>query len=422
VRLVVVDGADWRVAGPLVEAGRMPHLASVMQRGAWGELGVSYPSESPHMWTALSTGVEDDVNGLCEFFAYRPPGTAALITRYPGLGHSRRYLFRQGILWLDRHGIGSVHFASSAQKRVPEIWDYLGDAGRTVGVIGWRFTAPAEPVRGFLLTDRFGEGTELEGTLHPPELGHLAVTDNAAEAAAQLALFGSFEATSAEQARRIARNRGELEENLERDLLYVRTAERVLAELDPDFLAVAHRSVDGIEHLGMLQHVLSRLPAGDLPAHLGDELTRQRIAANADLVTNAYVTFDQELGLLLAGLGDDVVIVVSDHGHDLDGSGHQFGPPGIIAMAGGPIARGAALESATVFDLLPTVLHLMGLPVPQGLEGRVLEEALDPDWSQANPVVLIAPGQGHRAEAPALPEAGIRADDARELRELGYVE
>ena len=76
VRLVVVDGADWRVAAPLVEAGRMPNLAGLMERGAWGELGVSYPSESPHMWTALSTGVEDDVNGLCEFYGYRPPERA----------------------------------------------------------------------------------------------------------------------------------------------------------------------------------------------------------------------------------------------------------------------------------------------------------------------------------------------------------
>jgi arylsulfatase A-like enzyme len=173
----------------------------------------------------------------------------------------------------------------------------------------------------------------------------------------------------------------------------------------------------------MLHHALARRPADQpLPAHLDDELTRQRIAANGDTVTHAYTIFDQELGLLLEGLGDDVVLVVSDHGHDLDGSAHQFGPPGIIVVAGGPIARGALLESATVFDVLPTVLHLMGLPVPQGLEGRVLEEVLDPDWSRANQVVRIAPGAADRADSAHLPDAGLRADDARELRELGYVE
>ena len=173
----------------------------------------------------------------------------------------------------------------------------------------------------------------------------------------------------------------------------------------------------------MLPHALARRPAGEpLPPHLDDEPTRQRLEANADIVTDAYAIFDQELGLLLEDLGDDVVIVVSDHGHDLDGSGHQFGPSGIIVIAGGPIARGAALDSARVFDVLPTVLHLMGLPVPQGLDGRVLEETFDPEWSGANPVVLIAPGAGSRAAEPRLPEAGIREDEARELRELGYVE
>jgi arylsulfatase A-like enzyme len=226
---------------------------------------------------------------------------------------------------------------------------------------------------------------------------------------AQIASFGDVEAA--------------LRETLERDLLYMRTARKLLAELQPDFLAVAHRTVDRLEHRYMLRHALAERPAGEpLPAHLAAVLTEESIERGSQVVPQAYALFDQQLGRLLEGLGDDVVIVVSDHGHDLDGSGHQFGPSGIIAMAGGPIARGAALDSATVFDLLPTVLHLMGLPVPQGLAGRVLVEAFDPAWARDNPVVLIAPGEGHRAEAPRLPEAGIRADDARELRELGYVE
>jgi hypothetical protein len=63
----------------------------------------------------------------------------------------------------------------------------------------------------------------------------------------------------------------------------------------------------------------------------------------------------------------------------------------------------------------------MGLPVPQGLEGRVLEEALDPEWARAHPVTTIAPGN-QRARPRGLPEAGIGGDEARELRELGYVE
>jgi predicted AlkP superfamily phosphohydrolase/phosphomutase len=408
VRLVVVDGADWRLIHPLIEAGRMPHLAGLIERGVSGELGVTHPSKSPHMWTALSTGLDDDVNGLCEFFAYRPPGTRALITRYPGLGESARLFFREAILRLHRWGLGSVHYASSAQKCVPEIWDYLGDAGKTVAVVGWRFTAPPEPVRGFLLTDRFGTGEAPEDTLYPVELAHLAAPPPPAQVETQLASFGGVEAA--------------LRETLERDLLYVRTSRKLLAELEPDFLAVAHRTVDRLEHRYMLKYTLAARPAGEpLPPHLAALLSEESIQRGGQVVPQAYALFDQDLGRLLEDLGDDVVIVVSDHGHDLDGSGHQLGPKGIIVMAGGPIARGVELDSATVFDLLPTVLHLMGLAVPQGLAGRVLEEALVADWSRANPVAFLAPGAA-RQQAQALPEAGIGQDDARELRELGYVE
>jgi predicted AlkP superfamily phosphohydrolase/phosphomutase len=405
VRLVVVDGADWRVVRPLIEAGRLPHLAGLMERGVSAELGVTFPSESPHMWTALSTGVEDAVNGLCEFYAYRPPGTRALITRYPGLGDSRRLLFRQGILWLHRFGLGSVHFATSAQKAVPELWDYLGDAGKTVAVVGWRFTAPAKPVRGFLLTDEFAPGEAQGGALFPVESAGLVAADDAAEVEALLASFGDFAPRDAAEARRVELHLDGLRLNLERDLLYARTAQRLLDELEPDFLAVAHRAVDGLEHKNMLKHALARRAAGTpLPRHLEGALPA--IERGADVVTRAYEIFDQELGLLLEGLGEDVVLVVSDHGHDFDSSGHQFGPPGIIVIAGGPIARGAELDSPTVFDVCPSVLHLMGLPVPEGLAGRVLEEALDPAWAGANPVVHVTPGAGRRADAPlGLPDA-----------------
>ena len=389
VRLIVVDGADWRLIRPLIEAGRMPHLAGLIERGVAGELGVTHPSKSPHMWTALSTGLDDDVNGLCEFFAYRPPGTRALITRYPGLGESPRIFFREAILRLHRLGLGSIHYASSAQKCVPEIWDYLGDAGKTVAVVGWRFTAPPEPVRGFLLTDRFGTGDAPEDTLYPVELAHLVVPAAPSQVQSQLASFGDVEAA--------------LRETLERDLLYVRTSRRLLAELEPDFLAVAHRTVDRLEHRFMLKHTLAE-QQGPLPPHLAGTFTEESIQRGGQVVPQAYALFDQDLGRLLEDLGDDVVIVVSDHGHDLDGSGHQLGPSGIIVMAGGPIARGAELESATVFDVLPTVLHLMGLAVPRGLAGRVLEEALEADWSQANPVAFLAPRR--RAPARTSPARG----------------
>ena len=45
--------------------------------------------------------------------------------------------------------------------------------------------------------------------------------------------------------------------------------------------------------------------------------------------------------------------------------------------------RGLALQGASVFDVYPTVLYLLGLPVPQDAAGKVLVDALDPGFVRA---------------------------------------
>ena len=61
-----------------------------------------------------------------------------------------------------------------------------------------------------------------------------------------------------------------------------------------------------------------------------------------------------------------------------------FGPTGDHRMEGiliatGPAFRPGAVPSrADLLDIAPTVLHLLGVPVPADMDGRVLTELLDP--------------------------------------------
>jgi predicted AlkP superfamily phosphohydrolase/phosphomutase len=49
-----------------------------------------------------------------------------------------------------------------------------------------------------------------------------------------------------------------------------------------------------------------------------------------------------------------------------------------VLIASGPQIRSASeVSGATIFDLLPTWLRLLGQPIPRELEGRVLEEVLN---------------------------------------------
>ena len=93
---------------------------------------------------------------------------------------------------------------------------------------------------------------------------------------------------------------------------------------------------------------------------------------------------------------------------------------GIFVAAGGPFRRGIVLDPPSVADVLPTALHLLGAPLPDDLDGRVIGEALDQAWLAAHPVEIAERqgGSGGRVE--------LSSDDEGEMRKflqgLGYVE
>jgi predicted AlkP superfamily phosphohydrolase/phosphomutase len=93
---------------------------------------------------------------------------------------------------------------------------------------------------------------------------------------------------------------------------------------------------------------------------------------------------------------------------------------GIVALSG-PSTRAGAPISANIEDIASTILYLSDAPVPVDLEGRVLEEALDPS--------LLADRPPKYSEAGTIEIQGAQsysADEASEvedrLRDLGYVE
>jgi predicted AlkP superfamily phosphohydrolase/phosphomutase len=95
-------------------------------------------------------------------------------------------------------------------------------------------------------------------------------------------------------------------------------------------------------------------------------------------------------------------------------------PEGILVAAGGPFRRGVVLEPPSLADVLPTALHLLGVPLPDDLDGVVLAEALEPAYLSAHPVRRAARegGAGGRVALPSDDEGEMR----KFLQGLGYVE
>lgn len=62
------------------------------------------------------------------------------------------------------------------------------------------------------------------------------------------------------------------------------------------------------------------------------------------------------------------------------------GEGGRVALTGRGVRLEPSAESIAAMDVAPTVLHLLGLPVPRASDGRVLLELLDPEGAGSRPI------------------------------------
>jgi predicted AlkP superfamily phosphohydrolase/phosphomutase len=385
VTLVGVDGATWRVMDPLLAAGALPRIGRLVASGVRGPLRSQMPLISPPVWTTIATGVSRERHGIREFSS-----GSRLIT--------------------------------SRDRKVPALWSWTSQAGLRTAVLGWWGTYPAEPIDGVMVSERalklrendYGrmfrklDEPKLVSLVHPHEalpslIDLLAAKDAGGDVAARMRAEDSAIAQS---------------------LVRLRSSEGPFA-LEMLLL----RGVDPVSH-----HYW-RFYEPDAPVYAAwPPPSADERAQHATAVQDHYRFVDGLLEqLAVAPSPDHVYVVVSDHGFEA-GQREFDGEPltgmhrteaalhGVLVMAGGPIRRGARLDGATILDVAPTVLHLLGLPIPEELEGTVLTETLEPEWLAAHPVVK------RTLATPTTAVGGGTAPDAleerlrEELRALGYLE
>ena len=95
---------------------------------------------------------------------------------------------------------------------------------------------------------------------------------------------------------------------------------------------------------------------------------------------------------------------------------------GTLMLHGARARRGHRIEGAEIIDLAPTILHLLGLPVPRSLDGKVLLEAFDQHYAASHPVAYVddLPDDTGPAEGGYTDEESQVVSDR--LRGLGYLQ
>jgi len=388
VTVVGIDGAAWRVIDPLLAAGELPNLSALIAGGVRGPLRSEPPLISPPVWTTVATGVPRARHGILDFNA-------------------------------------SGRIVMSLDRRAPALWTLASAAGLRSAVVGWWATYPAEAIAGVMVSERalklreedlgvmLGEhrgAAKLGNLVYPPELlpqleRILARAPPESGPMAEAARMRSEDASVADALVRL------------REIAGPFALELVLL-----------RGVD------VVSHHYWRFHEPDAPAYEpGERPTPDEVRAYGRVIADHYRFVDGLLGGIGRPSPEHAVVVLSDHGFE---AGHQpFGgatlsgthksaaaSEGILVASGGPFAPGRRVAGASILDVAPTVLHLLGLPIPAGLDGRVLADALDPAWLAAQPV---RSGPAFAGAAVTAPPASAAEQEQRlrdELRALGYVE
>jgi len=408
-RRIVVIGIDGLGVSDLAQEPPVSALARLARRGAVGSLATLRPNEGPPLWTTLMTGRSPRDHGVLS------------ATRYALVGSTSAWrLLPKGaaIGLLERVGLVRPQPVTSAERKRRALWNVLDAFGFPTGLVRVWATQPPEAIRGFVVSPYFhlvsAEPARASAALHPRDL----LKEVAARMVRADDLDPGLLAGLAEGPRGAAplvdpRLRALGESALAPDLSYERAAVVLNATYRPTLLVLNFLGYDAAGH--SFYREAHPEAYGDVRPEDARRYGRV-LERYASLLGGFVGEWQRELG------PSDVLVVVSAHGleptplwrrligvlsgTDVAPASHANAPPGLLLVVGEGIRPGATLRAASVLDVAPTLLYLLGLPVPRDMEGRVLTEMLDPDFAREHPVTFIPSYEG-LAVAPAVPGARL---------------
>jgi predicted AlkP superfamily phosphohydrolase/phosphomutase len=262
VLIIGWDGVDWKVLRPMLDAGDLPHLAALMERGANGECLSTIPSHSWCAWPSFMTGLNPAGHAVFDILEHKP-------------GVSRRL---------------PVTYRSIKART---FFDDLSDAGKTTLALNIPLTFPTPSIRGKVVAG--GVLPASRSYTHPPEL------QAELDANAPFPVNGMSWTTF--------RNRPEpfLDECAAITAKRQRAFEYLLDTTEWDLGVIVYVSTDRIQHC-LMEYIHPEHPRYE---GLKDSSIAKRTRA-------VYSQLDDGLAKLLERTTDnDLVVFMSDHGHQV---------------------------------------------------------------------------------------------------------
>jgi predicted AlkP superfamily phosphohydrolase/phosphomutase len=331
VLIIGLDGATFDLIDPLIAEAKLPTLARLARLGARGKLRSTVPSHSGPAWSSFATGTGPGKHGIYSFFQRS-------LTSY------------------------TYSPVNSRLVRGETLWQHLGRAGKTVGVMNVPGTFPPTAVNGYMITGMLSPG--LDGAFYPPILRE--------EILKQAPDYSVEAITVSDKAEYLKK-------------MYLAIEARKKAAL---YLMDQHPvdlSVVVFTELDRLQHFFWSDMDPHHPAH--DPRAPTELGQAIDM---GYIALDQAVNELIeAASTDTLILIISDHG--FEGVCKVFYVNKWLAERGylvlkqrrsGAAAKGARdlLQKIGLWDLARRARNLV--PGAAQFRSDNLPYAVDIDWSR----------------------------------------
>jgi predicted AlkP superfamily phosphohydrolase/phosphomutase len=382
VVLIGIDGVSLNLLEPFAGEGVAPNLGRLMKEGTRGHLASIWPLRTPQVWTSAVTGKLPGQHGIWDHL-------------------SNTYFNPPEVRTKEKHRV------TSEDRRSKALWSLLDEAGLRTLTVGWMASWPAEKLEHGVLVapvELMGDPrqTTIKGSFFRdasrlvtperlwPRVRTLIVEPKDIEAA-ELAAFADIppEGHPLYALPRLERYVYTFEWSLARARSVEAITLGLLDEAKPEVVLSYFQCPDSLLHRFWIfsepvEEIVERLETHGIPSDRAAELKKRF----GGVVEACYRDVDARVGRLLDATrgADTVVMVVSDHGFGRPAKPHKLaGEPyagdhldeGVILAAGPGIKKDAWIDGASILDVTPTLLAILGRPVAEDMRGRVLGALFD---------------------------------------------
>jgi hypothetical protein len=395
LRIVVVgiDGFDPSLRQSL--ADKLPVLTSLTRRAERTPGRVD--TDPARVWTTVATGMPPAAHGVSGLELRKVAGLGGTVS---GGEPGRLSSAMTGVTDLLR--LTRPTAISGVVRRQKMFWEVAAEHGFNAAVVNWWATWPATRTKATVISDRApirlerggAQATEIAPpALYEPLRARWPAIKQQAHALASSVTDGITD-------RRV----GEI---LMRSAML--DAEQVLIARDPllgtpDLLAVYLPGLD------IAQYELLQADGATIAASV--------LASRLDAIRRYYVFLDGLVDRLLRGGPSDVVALVTHPGR-VGNAAPQ------IEFSGTPIdavlVEWQPYAMASLTDVAPTVLYLLGMPVSRELRGRADHWPIKKDFAAKYPLRYVETYGAYAADVPTSEGQQLDRETLERLRSLGYI-